>query len=186
MGGNGELAGSWSGCLLRQIDQVFLRDVGDGYRRHILDGDDDTQVLLETLDATLDTGKGALGNLHQRTGPAGKVEIVEEDHLIGGYGRHPDEVVHLGVGDVEDLGLPAVIGIDDSAHDIAQRLVELFVGLDDAQVLKGDADKDEVADGWYKSHCRIADQPELHRHEGLKDHVLVVEERFQAHQAGRT
>lgn len=94
---------AWLFRVIREIAQVFAGEVTDGDSGGLLDGDDHTDIALDTLDAPLDTSELAFGDLHGLAGLAGEVEIVEPDHLVALFGGDTDEVVHHGVSDIENL-----------------------------------------------------------------------------------
>ena len=82
---------------------MFAGEVADGDSGGLLDGDDDTDIALDTLDATLHASKLAFSDLHGLTGLAGEVEVVEPDNFVALFGGDTDEIVHHGVSDIEDL-----------------------------------------------------------------------------------
>ena len=153
--------------IVSEVAEVAFGDVGDGHGGDFLDGDDNAEVFLDAFDGAFHAGKGTFGDLHFLAGLAGKVEVVEEDDLVVGFGDNTDEVVHLFVGDIEYFLVLVVVFVVHGVHDVAQGFVLGFVTLDGLEVLQGDADEDEVGDGWSKVHRGGVFLLELQGHVGF-------------------
>lgn len=158
---------------------MFAREVADGDSSGLLDGDDHTDIALNTLDATLDTSELAFGDLHGLTGFAGEVEIVEPDNLVALLGGDTDEVVHHRVSDIEHFRMFRIVRFQHGMHDVTDGLIEGFLLLDTAEIVVGDTDKEEVIDGWGKVHLLCCHLLETHGDKGTLHTRLFVEERLQ-------
>ena len=170
---------AWLFWVIREVAEVFAREVADGDGCCLLDGDDHTDIALDALDATLHASKLAFSDLHSLTGLAGEVEIVEPDHLVALLGGDTDEVVHHGISDIEHFGMFRVVWFQHRAHDVTDRLIEGFLLLDTTEIVVGDTDKEEVVDGWGKVHLLIRHFLITHGDKGTLHTRLFVEECLQ-------
>lgn len=170
---------AWLFWVIREVAEVFAREVADGDGCCLLDGDDDTDIALNALDAALDASKLALGNLYSLTGLTGEVEVVEPDHLVALLGGDTDEIVHHGISDIEHFRMLGVVWFQHGAHDVTDRLIEGFLLLDTTEIVVGDTDKEEVVNGWSEVHLLCSHLLEAHGDKGLFHTWLFVEERLQ-------
>ena len=170
---------AWLFRVIREIAEVFAGEVADGDGGGLLDGDDDTDIALDALDATLHTSELAFGDLHGLTGFAGKVEVVEPDHLVALLGGDTDEVVHHRISDIENLGVLGIVGFQHGMHDVTDGLIEGFLLLDSTEIVVGDTDKEEVVDGWGKVHLLCCHLLESHGDKSTLHTWLFFEERLQ-------
>ena len=104
---------------------MAFRDIGDGNGGDVVDGEDNAEVFFEAFDHADDATEGPFGDLYMGTGATGKGEVVKIDDLIGTLGGDTDELLHLRIRDMQHLSALGAVGIDDGAHDLAQRLVEV-------------------------------------------------------------
>ena len=170
---------AWLFRVIREIAEVFAGEVTDGDSGGLFDGDDYTDIALNTLDATLHASKLAFGDLHGLTGFAGEVEVVEPDNLVALLRGDTDEVVHHGVSDIENLRVLGIVGFQHGMHDVTDRLIEGFLLLDTTEVVVGDTDKEEVVDGWGKVHFLCCHLLETHGDKGTLHTWLFLEKCLQ-------
>lgn len=170
---------AWLFWVIREVAEVFAREVADGDGCCLLDGDDHTDIALDALDATLHASKLAFSDLHSLTGLAGEVEIVEPDHLVALLGGDTDEVVHHGISDIEHFGMFRVVWFQHRAHDVTDMLIEGFLLLDTTEIVVGDTDKEEVIDGRGEVHLFCCHLLEAHGDKGTLHTRLFVEECLQ-------
>ena len=145
---------------------MFAREVADGDSGSLFDGDDHTNIALDTLDATLHTSKLAFGDLHGLAGFAGEVEVVEPDNLVALLRGDTDEIVHHGVSDIENLGVLGIVRFQHGMHDVSDGLIKGFLLLDTTEIVVGDTDKEEVVDSWGEVHLLCCHLLETHGDEG--------------------
>lgn len=88
--------------MLYQL-KVFGTDVGDGDSGDAFEEDNDHTVFLDALDDTLGSGEVAIDDLDLLGGFVEEVLVFQIDQVAAGLGGDVDEVVHLGLGDDDDL-----------------------------------------------------------------------------------
>ena len=167
------------GFFLRKVAEVFTWEVTDGDGCCLFDRDDHTDIALDALDTTLDASKLTFGNLHSLAGLAGKVEVVEPNHLVALLGTDTDKVVHHGISDIEHFGMLCVIRFQHWVHDVADRLIEGFLLLDPTKIVVGDTNEEKVVDGWGKVHLLVRHFFVTHGDKGPFYAWLFFEKRLQ-------
>lgn len=148
-----------------------------GYGGDAAEGDYYTLVVLDAEDATRDAGKGTIGYQDLSAFPFVCLLITEEDDAVVGMARHSEEIVHLAVGDGEDVRLVGTSRV--GLHDVAEWFGFFLVHLQPGDVLLRGADEDEVVDGGQELPIASAVSLHpliLHGHESLN--ALRVEERL--------
>ena len=119
----------------------------DGNGGNALDEDDDHTILLDTLDDTLGPCKITVDDTDSLGDLVEEVGILQVDQVVTLYRRDPDEIVHLGIGDHDDLRTVGYHGgtVDHILHGSAGLIEHLQTG----DLLLGLMDEDEVVDGRY-------------------------------------
>ena len=83
------------------------------------------EKLLDAFYNAFDPTERPLDDLDAGTRTTGEGKVVQVDDLVGTLGGDADELLHLCIGHVQHLTALAPVVIDDGAHDVAQRLVEV-------------------------------------------------------------
>lgn len=150
-------------------------DIDDGGSKLAANGDDDTTITLDALDAANDTCELALGDLNLATGLAGVLEVLEEDNLLVGLGGDALIVVHALVGHEQDLVVTVEPFVEGGVHDETQRLEELLVALDLHELGEGGTDEEVVQQVGGEVHLGHADTDEAERGVGIENDVLFLQ-----------
>lgn len=128
-------------------------DVGDGDGGDVVEGDDDTTVLLDTVDGACDTLERAGNDTDLLANLVGKVHVTQKHHTVILHRGHAHEILHLTVGDPQDGGELRTLR---TPHDITEREQDLTGALHPRDAVVDAPDKDEVVNGGHQHTLGLA------------------------------
>ena len=109
----------------------LLTELGESWRnRYTYETQHHAALTPDTLDPSDDAGKLAFRDLHFLAGLAGVGHIIEKNHFLVLFLRHPDIVFHSPVGDVEHLVMPVQVVVQGRMHHKPQGFKQFLILLD--------------------------------------------------------
>ena len=122
-------------------------DVGDGDGGDVVEGDDDTTVLLDTVDGACDTLERSTEDADFLANLVGEVLVTQEHHTVILHRGHTHEVLHLTVRNPQDGGELRTLR---TPHDITEREQNLTGALHPRDTVVDAPDKDKVVNGGHQ------------------------------------